>query len=299
MILAPLAPPRRVRPGRIRPALTLLAALVALVTVRSARADDRPAEFHTLRLDLGWSRHAVLDRRATDLTYIGHTPTLGLGWELRRGGNIFSVRLRGGGGPYYAKQYHHREFDLVVSDLHGTETLHADARGLAFTGSFAFTYLRRLLRPEARRPGLALGATLSDDFFYPQGFLTPGLMHVAALSPALALEQPLGGRGLLTVGVRMPVLAVVSRMPYHGTVSRPDRGLVGGFVSQGTEVESLGRFRQVQLSLALQHRLGRRWIGGLAYEATYTHDAAPAPLRSMQHSLHLSIAFDFSAGKGR
>jgi len=284
---------------RARPALALWSVLLALLVGRTAAADDRPAEFHALGASLGWSRLAVLDRGASDLTYIGHLPTLGLGWELRRGGNIFAVRLRTGiAGPYYAKQYRHREFDLIDSDLHGTDTIHADARGVVYTGGLAFTYLRRLLRPEGHRPGVALGATLGEDLVYPQGFVTPGLMLAGALSPTFALEQPLGRRGLLTVGVRVPVLAVVSRMPYHGTVSRPERGLLGGFVSQRTEVESLGRFRQVQWSIGLQTRLGRRWLGGLAYEGIYTYDRDPRPLRSVQHSLLVSIAFDFSARKG-
>lgn len=284
---------------RARAALASLSVLLALLVAGSAGADDRPAEFHALGVSLGWSRLAVLDRSASDLTYIGHLPTLGLGWELRRGGNIFAVRLRAGIlGPYYAKQYRHREFDLIESDLHGAETLHADARGVVYTGGLAFTYLRRLLRPAGHRPGVALGATIAEDMVFPQGFVAPGLMLASTLSPTFALEQPLGRRGLLTVGARMPVLAVVSRMPYHGTVSRPERGLLGGFVSQRTEVESLGRFRQVQWSLGLQTRLGRRWLGGLAYEGTYTYDRDPRPLRSVQHSLLASIAFDFSARKG-
>jgi hypothetical protein len=203
--------------------------------------------------------------------------------------------LRGGIGPYFAKDYPHREFDILDTDLHGTDALHADVRGRVIQAGFSASYLRRLVRPASGRTGIALGATLSEDLTYPQGFVTPGTLSVAALAPTLALERPFGRRTLLTLGVRMPVVAAVTRMPYHGTVSLPGTGLVGGFFRQGTELKSLGRFVQVHFTAELQRLFGRRWLLGLRYEASLTRDRDWLPLRSVQHTLLAHVAFAFGS----
>lgn len=281
-------------------AVLVAAALSAGLFPRTGAADEGdPASFHSFGLALGYSRLAVLDRRASDLTYVGHTPSFGVSWDWRRGGNIAAVRLHAGIGPYFARDAPHRPFTILDTNLHGTEALPADVRGRVIQVGLSISYLRRLIRPAPARTGLALGATVSEDLTYAQGFVTPGTLAVAALAPTLALERPFGRRTSVTLGVRVPVVAAVTRMPYHGTVSLPGTGLVGGFFRQGTEVKSLGRFVQVDVHAEVQRLFGRRWLLGLRYEAVMTRDRDWLPLRSVQHTLlaHVALAFGSSGAR--
>ena len=241
---------------------------------------------------LGWDQLTLLDRNASSLLYQGNLPAIGLDWDALSEKSILSLRFQAARGSFFAQDYRDRQVVFLQEDIYGhIDTISVPMRGTSTLGRFSLAWLRSFqVQPSWR---FSIGGVLSDEAYYQEGFVTPGLMNVASIGPALQFDYRSEQKFSASLQVRIPAIALVSRSAYHNSVSMPNSGKAEGFFAQGTQLESLNRHRQLSLSAALHRRLGERWRAGLAYEFDWVKNSLPRPLALSRHQLSLSFQYTY------
>lgn len=268
--------------------------LAALTGPPAAAQENVPLSFsgrqQTLGVRLGFNRLTMLDRNTSSLLYAGNIPMLGVNYQRQNENGVFHLKLQGGRGGFFAQNHPDRSIRFLEQDVYGhTDTITVPMRGNSTLARLELGYFRKIDAGEHLR--WAAGGLVSNETFYQQGFITPGIMNVATVSPAVQMAWNGGGDYYLSVGIAAPIAALVSRSAYHNSVSLPDAGKIEGFFRQGTKVASLGTHQQVKFSAALHHKLGDRWLAGLEYDFRLLKNTYPRPLSIMQHEVGMSFQF--------
>lgn len=271
-----------------------LGLLVVLMRPPAAAQENAPLSFssrqQTLGVRLGFNRLTMLDRNTSGLLYGGTIPMLGVNYQRQSEKGVFHMKLQGGRGGLFAQNYPDRSIRFLEQDVYGhTDTITVPMRGNSALARFELGYFRQIDTGNHLR--WAAGGLVANETFYQQGFVTPGIMNTATVSPAVQMAWNGGNGYFLSVGISVPVAALVSRSTYHNSVSLPEAGKIEGFFRQGTKVASLGTHRQVKFSAALHHKLGDRWLAGLEYDLRLLKNTYPRPLSIMQHEVGMSFQF--------
>lgn len=233
----------------------------------------------TLRVQAGMSPYWVYDEAASPLIY--RTNIFQAGVQLRREGekSRFDAGLRGGYGSSFARNMDFREIRFVHQDIHETNHVtHVTVKGSLLQGRAHFGWAYRL------NQRLAVGLEAADELYYSQGFVTPGLMNLAYLAPRVDYDLVSAEKHKLQARVTVPVLALINRLPWHGSVSVPEKGQAGGFFSQNFSVNSLGSFQRASLELDYQWRLSQRLSLGVDWSVFFMHHDDLSTLRAVKQS---------------
>lgn len=246
---------------------------------------------HSLQLEAGYKSLLVADQNVTTLLYQGKLPAFSFAYHGRKHRSIWWVSLDAAIGGYRAKYHPGRSISFVEEDTHGeTDTITVPMDGNMKMARLGLGYLQQLGKETLKvRP--ALGVSLNEDIWYPQGFVTPGQMSLTTLSLEFRLEYTPAEKHEISGGLSLPVVGVITRMPYHNTVSLPGESKMGGFFRQGTDFRMLNSFQQVEGSLGYHYRLRERLGIGTSYGMTWTHITKPLPLYALQHTLLLNLTF--------
>jgi hypothetical protein len=217
-------------------------------------------------------------------------PMAGLRWQRDNGRWQTGAELRGGWGSLHAAGQRRRIVRFLDEDFSGAiDTVDVPVTVGMAPLSFGLTALRSVTPADARLR-VAAGGSLRDDWFFSTGFVRPGLMHAATLSPTVALDY---GRDDLPLrfelGVSVALVAWRTRMPYHGSVSLPGSTPTGGLFQLGSAWRLPDSYRAWSAYAGLRYRLGEHWQLGLQYTCQRRHDTRPRPLDVQQQGLTATI----------
>lgn len=267
-----------------------IVALCGALQARAAAAADVQSggkATHTLGLSLGYADYGVGDRAATALVYrgdagVGRFEYVGERGHLRWSGSVgFAM------GPYRAA--HHPDRVAVFGTL-GVDGV-ADDVAVPIRG--------RVLVPVASlgldgkwsfgRVTVLAGGTFDYELFYPQGFVTPGLMQSLTFRPALRVRVDASAAHRFEVGVTTPLAAWVVRMPYHQSVSVPGEGQAGGLVRLGSRFQGPGTLQGFGVDVRYRYRLGRRVGLTARYQFAWLRNELPRLLSRAEQQVLLGI----------
>lgn len=258
------------------------------LTAQTGVETGTSARHQVLSFKLGLNQLKVLDRNTSSLVYTGRLPSLGIGYEGLENHNRLSGDLQISRGSFFAEAFPERFIRFRNEDIYGhVDSVLVSTRGTNTTARLSLAYSRQI--QSSGKVRYDLGAKVADDLYYPQGFVQPGLMNVVSLSPLAQMEYLAGTRSFFTVGVSIPLLALVSRSTYSNTVSQPHDNRIIGFLDQGTRWTSIGSHRQIDLTATVHQRLGSRWRGGLHYNFRLLKDNYPRDLTLTKNELALSL----------
>lgn len=173
-----------------------------------------------LGITLGYRFLSLRDEAASAASYRGNLPTFGLSWTNNTPGTLWEANLQGSYGKFYPKNFPTRDIIFLERKLDGSlDTIHVQANGthLMLKADVGF-YSKQNFNENAF---WAVGARVSEALYYPQGFVSPGLANVASVSPQALAGIGNWDKGMLTVGVVIPIANIVTRMPYHQSISQP------------------------------------------------------------------------------
>jgi hypothetical protein len=273
---------------------TLILLLTAGIGQAIAQGPGFGPDFSTRRnafgLRLGFNRMAVLDQNTSSLVYRGNIPMLGFEYQAYEENGYLIGRLQLGHGSFASKSYPGRSISFLSQNVKGeTDTVTVPMSGANTLGRLEFGYLQKI--NPGRQVEVAAGGIVSNELFYPQGFTMPGLMNVAALSPALQLSYLTDAKSFFSIGLTMPLVSAVSRSAYHNSVSLPGGSKAGGFFRQGTAVQGFNQHRQMKIAASWHYRVGSRWLAGLHYDFRALKNAKPRELSMTQHELSISMQY--------
>ena len=216
----------------MKPRILFLLALLAALAVRGQDYQKRPwmPLENRIGLALGIGSVTYLDKNTSPLIYRGQPKNLRLFYNLESNDFLFAVDLDLRIGSNAPKYHSDRTLYFKEEDYTGkTEDKKFPAGGSFMTGRISFGAFYKISSTQESTFKVAVGARISNELFYPQGWTTAGLFNALSLSPEVIVQHKVDEYHSFTAGLRMPVVALLTRPTYDNTVSAPDKTIVGGF----------------------------------------------------------------------
>ncbi len=217
---------------------------------------------------------------------------LQLGYNHRLKKGIFSTNLNmflgnlspasGPGLVFFGKE----------TDINGVETVESLSLELSQLGiDLEIGYLHEMTALATARTALYLGGSIEESFNYTPGFISLGTINYGALNAKARFDYLLGNGNPLMFGLSVPLISVITRMPYHNSPNFPGKTGIAGFFTDNNHVETLNHFQNLRFSVKYQWLVSRKFAFDIGYEASWLHYYRPEHLT--QAGSQLSLGFTF------
>lgn len=244
----------------------------------------------SLDFKLGYRHSKILDQNTSKSVYLANQPTIGIGWKKDHPQWYTATYLELGRGPLSAEKYPDRQIVFLEEDIYDKlTTTDVAVRGNVTRIKMSYEYLRKL-NPGNKFSTYA-GAQLSEEANYAQGFVTPGLMNIVSVSPALKINYLGWARSYLHLGITIPIASLVTRSAYHNSVSLPETKKLGGFFKNGTAFESLNQHRDISIYVACYRHLKGNLSGGFEYSFRSLNNRSPRMLGRIDQEFNLTLRY--------
>ncbi|PSR52769.1 hypothetical protein AHMF7605_04145 [Adhaeribacter arboris] len=276
---------------RIYYSRTMLA-LLLLVSSRILPAQDLKKS--TLQIAYTRSTFRFLDKQASPLVYHANLNGIALAYEHTAPKSRRYIKFQAGLGTALPKEHGAREFILSNTDFYGETTtvsvLHAPT---LYLGQLEAGYLRRLQVKGNNQ--LFAGISLQEWIGYSDniGFWSTWGMNSLALNAVLQYEKSFFPNQKFRIGASLPILALVSRMPYSNSISDPEKGDFRAFFAEGSHLTFVPQYQRINLDAAYQFRLNYHWQVGLAYDFNWQHYSQPRSIRAYQQAVSAQVNYLF------
>jgi len=264
---------------------SIAAMLTLLLTSRSHAAP--PGDRHTLAVSLGHTDYGVTDRAATALVYRGATGSGRVDYTGERPHLRWSASLGFALGPYFAARHSDRVAVFGTVAVDGTrEEFTVPMRGRVFVPSASLGLDGKW---SFGRVTLLAGGTLDYELFYPQGFVSAGLMQSLAARPSLRVRVDPNPKHRIEVGASTPIVAWVVRMPFHQSVSVPGESPVAGLLRLGSTIQGPASMQGVSADLGYRYRINHRVGVSARYRFAWLRNESPRLLLRAEQQLLLGV----------
>jgi hypothetical protein len=139
---------------------------------------------------------------------------------------------------------------------------------------------------------VAVGLRVANEMFYPQGWTTSGLMNLLSLAPQAITQHRANEYHKFTAAVRLPLIAYITRPPYHNSVSHPNTNQLKGFFSN-SQWSGIGEFTAPEVSFAYDYQLSTRLGTGVTYDINWYQVTTESKFRAMSQFVRASIYNQF------
>ncbi|UOQ52037.1 hypothetical protein [Hymenobacter cellulosivorans] len=275
----------------------LALALAALPGVLLAQ--DAPAGFATRnQLTVGptLGNRKVKDLQASPLMYVANPAGLQLTYAHISERSRFRAEVQAGTSSFTAPALGPRTYIFTDEKITGETT--RSTLVLApdlYQGSVQISYLRRVntANPANKWRSFA-GLSLHDQVSYADGVaMTTWALNSATLNLALAGEWHLRPAHVLTLQGAVPLVGLVSRLPYSNVLSYPERSYAHLFFSQGTRLATWNRLQRLQLQVGYEAQLSPHFGLGLQYQVEWFHYSRPRSITSLSNQGNLQVIYHF------
>ncbi len=199
--------------------------------------------------------------------------------------NVFLGNLSPASGPSL-------DFFGKKTDINGVETVESLTLELSQMGfDLEIGYLHELTKLATTRTALYLGGSLEESFNYTPGFVNIGTINYGALNAKARFDYLLGNGKPLMFGLSVPLVSVVTRMPYHNAPNIPGKSGIAAFFTDNNHVETLNHFQNLRFSVKYHWLVRKKFAFDIAYEASWLHYYRPEHLT--QAGSQLSLGFTF------
>lgn len=271
-----------------------LAALPGWCLAQAAPADSAPTNQLIIGPCLGNLK--VKDLQASPLMYVANPAGVQLAYEHFSARSRFRAQVQAGTSSFIAPALGPRQYTFTDEKITGETT--RSAMVLApdlYQGSVEVSYLRRInsANPANKWRSYA-GLSLHDWVGYADGVaMTTWATNSATLNLAAAGEWQVRPRHRLTLQGAVPLLGVVSRLPYSNVLSYPERSYAHLFFSKGTQLATWNRLQRVQLQARYQASLSRHLGLGLQYQLEWFHYSEPRSITTFSNQGSLQLIYHF------
>jgi hypothetical protein len=248
---------------------------------------------HTLGFSVGLEKTELLDQNTSVLPYKGFIPQAGLQWQHRSKHWQSGFDVSVGRGHLQAVGHPGRSVVFLEEDIHGVRDTVRVPVVVPWTPAEASFYLLRSLTAPGRDLRMSAGGMVSDQFYYSDGFVRPGLMHAASVAPRFQLDyRPEAGRMFFSAGITATLAALVTRMRYDGTISQPGGTRWNGFFGN-TTLHGPDKYRRWTGFVQFGYQLTTHWQAAATYRFERSHDALPRPLDLQQQKISATLSWTY------
>ncbi len=244
-------------------------------------------------LALGIGNVTYLDKNTSPLIYRSKPKNLRLFYNLESGRFLFSLDLdlkMGGASPKY---HPGRTLFFQEQDDEGnSEDKKFPAGGTLLSGRLSLGAYYKIPSTQASTFMVAAGGRIMNELFYPQGWTSAGMFNALSISPEAWIQHRVNDHHAFTAGARLPVAALLTRLPYDNTVSTTGKTPAGGFFDK-SQWAGPRKFLAPAISLGYQYQFNDRWGAGLNYDFNWYQIRQSQTMKAMNHSFLANFYHQF------
>lgn len=266
------------------------------VPLQAASSSVTQTKTHLLSFSVGLKELTLRDQGRSPFIYFGRSLwTLGLYYEQHNPHSFFGFETRASYGNFGAKYHPNRYIVLSAKGLDDNLSSNIIPLDAQLATAWLHTYyLRQLALPIGNKWSIHLGGGLSDELLYPvDNFISENPMNLAHITLQSRIQYQLAAQHRLQLRSQAALLAVVSREPYDGSFSQPEKTLVESFFTKGTRFYTINKYQQFDLAFNYQYHPRGSFIYALGSDWTFQHLATHHSLRMLTKYHHLSIGYEF------
>ncbi len=272
--------------------LFLLCCLLGVSGYAQEKADFfLPPKFQ-VGLQLGLSTFSMVDKAVSPLLYQGRYRRVGLQFLYSGERSRVEVSLQGNLGSYNPADQADKAVYFKELQADGTvKETKVPLQAPMLSPVVKVGYWHKLGNPDKLQ--FSAGAMLSEQLLYPQGFTTPGLMNLIALSPQLRVTYAAAERHQFEANLSTAVVGLVTRPPYHGTLTQPNENLEQAFLKHNTRWQTFNKLNLVQAEVQYQYRMGLRTTAVASYQLNWLREQEPRTFTMAESAYNLSFFYLF------
>jgi len=247
---------------------------------------------NNFRVGLADSYLQALDLQVSSKTYHGIRKSLQLEYLRKKDEGIFTANLNVFVGNLTPTSGTSLTFYAKEEDIYGTETDESMTLEISPMGfNLEVGYLYKLQTLAITRTALYLGGSLEENLTFTPGFLPIGLINYGSLNTKTRFDYILKNGKPLILQLSIPVLSVVTRLPYHNSPNIPGKSGLGAFFTGNNDIQTINHFQNIRFSVRYDWLVTKRMVFDVAYEAAWLHYNKPQHLTQVGSQLSLGLTF--------
>jgi len=260
-------------------------------TYAQLNADSLQRKNH-FRIEVGATYLKTMDFQYSPRMFESLRPNVQLGYSniWKKGTffvnlNVFMGNLSPASGPDL-------DFYIRETDIYGNETAELNQLEISQMGfNLEIGYLHEIKKWTKGKTSVYLGGSFEENMTYTPGFLNIGIINYTSLNGKVQLNYMLGNDKPLAFCLSLPLVSLVTRMPYHNSPNFPGKSGLEGFFINNNHVETLNHFQNFRFSVHYPLLVRKKTALNIGYEASWMHYNRPEHLT--QAGSQLSLRFNF------
>lgn len=259
--------------------LTLLLMTVWSLGDAQETHDEKSVVRNRIGIALGIGHVRWTDKNNSPLTYKSVPKNVRLFYNLETDDAIITVDLDVRMGGLKSKEHPDRTIFFREEDYKGKkEDKKFPVGGGLLAAKFSIGAFYKTSNDVT-----AVGIRMQEEMFYPQGWVSSGMFNAISFTPAF-LAQKIDNRHQLSATLHLPGIAYTTRLPYHQTVSAPNKTLLEGFF-RNASWKGPGGYTPFGLALNYYYQEEESWGIGGTYELNSYSIRDPERMKSLSNAL--------------
>jgi hypothetical protein len=271
-------------------------ALVVISTIQAnflyaQQSDGYLDKKNQYRIGLGVSLVNISDLQYSPIMYRSLRKDVQLGFSSNWKKGIFSTNLNFSVGRLRPSSGE-LNFFVKETDIYGTTTVKKEVLELSQMGlNLEIGYLHRVVPIASSKTAIYVGGSLEENLTLVPGFLSIGTINYVSLNAKARLAYVLGNGKPIIFQIALPLVSVVTRVPYHSAPVIPGKSVLAGFFTGNNNVETLNHFQNVRIAAKYNLLVKKRMALDVTFHAAWIHYYKPQHLTQLSNQLSLGFIF--------
>jgi hypothetical protein len=274
----------------------ILLIFLSIASLRvNAQEDQRPwmPRENRIGISVGIGTHTYLDQNTSPLIYQSKPKNVRVFYQLESNDMLLTFDIDVKMGATKPKHQQNRMLLFEEENYKGEkETKKFSAGGSFLGGKVSLGAFYKIKSTQESTFKVAAGLSVTNELFYPQGWTSSGMMNALSFAPKAVVQHRINAHNKLTASMRLPLVARVTRLPYHNSVSYPNSGQVSGFfknsVWTGPE-----KFIAPEVSMGYEFLFSNRWGTGLTYDLNWYNVRTENHYKALSQFFRASVYHQF------
>lgn len=245
---------------------------------------------NSLQAGVAFTHTAILDEQASPLLYHHNGPAIDIRYQRNTARGIWVAQLNGGLGQLRPAGMDDRYW-YITEGAEGAITDSVPLNGTFYHGQFKLGYLHAV--QEGEQAQTFLGGTAGNTITYSDNITRLGWFNATSLNFEAQCRLSLASKHLLEIRVSIPILARITRLPWHNTVSAPGGNSNLHTLFSESMVGWPANYRQIDVQLQYQYQVREQLHLGIAYQAQWIYCNEHLPLNMLQQRGSVFTKFNF------
>jgi hypothetical protein len=244
-------------------------------------------------LALGIGSVTYLDKNSSPLIYQTQPKNIRLFYNLESNHFLFALNFDFRTGANRPKYHPNRTLFFPEEDYKGKkENKKFPAMGSFLGSRISLGAYYKISSTQESTFKVAVGGTIMNDLFYPQGWTSAGLFNALSFSPEAMVQHRVDDHHSFQTSLRIPLVTNLTRLPHDNTVSKPGKSILKGFFDNAGWVGP-AKYLAPAMSLSYNYQINSHWGAGLHYDLGWYNIQRPQTLRATSQALLANFYHQF------